>query len=142
MVLCNWELFSNVLEQVFGVSYDKGTIFFRGITLDRENKLSTKEAVYKSDSLYRSLYRPMLTWTVDSKPMTILGEFAFDHAIISLCANALAWGKYPKEWKSECFEKFIAGKKEENARRLEDAIENILIENNVVYDRNIKFLRK
>lgn len=142
LVLCNWALFPNVLEEAFGVSQAKGAVFFRGITLDRENKLSTKDAIYKSDSLYRSLYRPMLTWTVDGKAMTILGESAFDHAIISLCTNALAWGKYPKEWKSDGFEKFIASKKEETARRLEDAIENILKENDILYDRNIKFLRK
>src|SRR5690606_41311166 len=100
--------------------------FFSGITLDRKNKLSLKEAIYKSYSLRRSLYRPMLVWMVDNRPLVILGEAAFDHAIISLCTNAFGWGKYPGEWKNKCFEKYINTKKEENAKRIEDAIESSL----------------
>lgn len=142
LVLCNWSVFPRVLNEIFGVSYDKGAMFFRGLTLDRKNKMSAKEAIYKSNSLYRSLYRPMLTWIVDNKPMTILGESAFDHAIISLCANSIGWGKYPKEWKNKCFESFVAAKKKENSNNMENAIENILKENNISYDRNVKSLRK
>lgn len=142
MVLCNWSLFPKVLEELCGVPYDKCALFFKGLTLDRHNKLALKDAIRTPGSLDRYLYRPILVFDVNGKPMAILGEAAFDQAIISLWANALGWGKYPLEWKNRCFDNYVKTKVEENSNILEDSIENLFKENNIVYDRNLKFLRK
>lgn len=122
--------------------YEHGEIFFRGLTIDKNNKLSLRDAIYKPDSLNRCLYRPILIWNVNDKPMAILGEAPFDHAISSLCINGFGWGKYPKEWKCKCFDEFVNRKKHENGIRLENAIEDVFRENNILYDRNLKFIRK
>ncbi|MET7001627.1 hypothetical protein ABR189_29865 [Chitinophaga sp. H8] len=142
LVLCNWSLFPAVLEEAFGTEYKYGDIFFSGLTINKNNKLSLRDAIYKPDNLNRCLYRPILIWNVNGKPMAILGEAAFDHAIISLCINGFGWGKYPKEWVCKCFDEFVNKQKHENGTRLENAIEKIFMENNILYDRNLKFIRK
>jgi len=140
--LYEWSMFPKNLEHLYGVPYDKGEIFFKGLTLSKENKMSLRDAVYKPQNLNRYLYRPFLIWNVDDIDLTIIGEGIFIESIMSLCTNSFGWNKYPPEWGNDCFKAFIKDKVYRNDKILEDAAEQILKENLIIYDRNITHFKK
>ena len=141
-VLDEWFIYPKNLENLYGIPFDKGEIFYSGLTLSRKNKLSIQDAVYKPQSINRYLYRPFLIWNVDGKDLTIIGDGIFIESIGSLCSNSLGWGKYPSEWENECFKKFIIDKMRQNDKVLEDVAEEVLNSNSIVYDRNLTKLKK
>lgn len=142
LVLDEWFIYPKNLEILFNTPYEKGETFYKGLTLDRNNKLSLQEAVYKPQNINRYLYRHFLIWNVDGKDLTIVGEGIFIEAVTSLFSNSFGWGKFPKEWKNECFEKHIKEKVKKNDKVLEDVAEDLLNSNDVLYDRNITSLKK
>jgi hypothetical protein len=142
LVLDEWFIYPKNLEILYGIPFDKGEVFYKGLTLSKKNKMPLKEAVYKPQSINRYLYRPFLVWNVDGKDLTIVGDGIFIESISSLCNNAFGWNKYPVEWGNDNFKAFIKKKVIANDKILEDVAEKILKENNVIYDRNIKHLKK
>ncbi|MFV5688918.1 hypothetical protein ACM55M_09880 [Flavobacterium sp. ZT3R25] len=130
------------LENLYGIPFQHGETFFKGLTLNKDNKMSLKEAVYRPHNTTKYLYRPFLIWNVDGKDLTIVGDKIFIESIHSLCTNAFGWNKYPIEWENECFKKYIQSKVSKNDKILEDKAEKLLQENNVIYDRNLKYLKK
>lgn len=142
LVLDEWFIYPKNMENLFGIPYDKGEIFFKGLTLSKENKMSLRDAVYRPQNLNRYLYRPFLVWNVDGKDLTIVGDGIFIESISSLCTNAFNWDKYPPEWGNDCFKEFINQKVFKNDKVLEDVAEKILKDNSIIYDRNITNLKK
>ncbi len=141
-VLDEWWIYPKNLENIFGVPYDKAEVFFKGLTLSKENKMPLKEAVYRPQNLNRYLYRPFLVWNVDGRNLTIVGEGIFIESINSLCSNAFGWNKFPIEWSNDCFSNYIKDKVIKNDKILEDVAENILKSNTIIFDRNITHLKK
>lgn len=142
IVLDEWFIYPKNLEVLFGIPYDKGEVFYKGLTLTRENKMPIQEAIYKPQNINRYLYRPFLVWNVDGKDLTIVGDGIFRESIGSLFSNSFGWGKYPAEWGNDCFKQFIKETVEKNDKVLEDAAEKMLKDNDIKYDRNIKNLKK
>ena len=142
LVLDEWFIYPKNLEHLFEIPYEKGEIFFKGLTLTKDNKMPLKEAVYRPQNLNRYLYRPFLIWNVDGKDLTIVGDGIFIESIMSLCTNGFGWNKYPPEWGNRCFKEFVKEKVSKNDKILEDTIEQILKNNTVIYDRNITSLKK
>jgi len=130
------------LENLYGIPFEKGEIFFKGLTLTKDNKMSLQEAVYRPHNINKYLYRPFLIWNVDGKDLTFVGDKIFIESIHSLCTNAFGWNKYPTEWGNECFKNYIQAKVSSNDKILENKAEEILKNNKIIYDRNIKVLKK
>ncbi len=143
LVLIKWQAYPALLEQLFNVPSEKSATFLKGLTLSRANKLSLEESIYRTDSLNRYLYRPILLLNVNNEELTLIGHEAFDQSIVSLCLQAFGWRKFPVEWKNTCFENYIEDLVEKNDKILEDAIEAALSQKSVLFDRNIRnLLRK
>lgn len=140
--LDQWNIYPINLKNLYGIPVEKGTVFLKGLTLTKDNKMSLKEAVYRPHKINKYLYRPFLIWNVDGNDMTFVGDKIFIESIHSLCTNAFGWGKYPSEWESDCFKKYIQRKVSFNDKILEDQAEKLLANNSIIYDRNIKSLRK
>nr|WP_315171354.1 hypothetical protein [uncultured Flavobacterium sp.] len=140
--LDEWVIYPKNLEHLYGVPYDKGAIFFKGLTLSKENKMSLKDAVYRPHNLNKYLYRPFLIWNVDGKDLTFVGDRSFVESIMSLTTNAFGWNKYPIEWENACFKEYIKSKVMQNDKILEDEAEKLLRNSNIIFDRNITYLRK
>src|SRR5690606_10804802 len=140
--LDEWFIYPKNLEHLYNIPYELGERFFKGLTLSKDNKMSLKDAVYKPHNLNKYLYRPFLVWNVDGKDLTLVGDCSFIESIVSLTTNAFGWNKYPIEWENPCFKEFIKNKVMHNDKILEDEAEKLLIENNIIFDRNITHLKK
>lgn len=124
------------------ISEKEATVMISGLILNKETKSSLEETIYKPQIINRHLYRPILEWRIKGigERMNIVD---FDSARLSLhqlATNAIGWRKYPPEWKSKCFNKYVESKANSNDKVLEDALEEILSDNNIIYDRNITSL--
>ncbi|MBK9962851.1 MAG: hypothetical protein IPP06_16460 [Saprospiraceae bacterium] len=64
--------------------------------------------------------------------MTIVSYNSLTISLQQLATNALSWGKYPDEWKDDCFDEYIKNKKHLNDKILEDHHEHLLKENNIL----------
>lgn len=137
-----WYAFPKNLELMFNVPYAHAENLFQGLTLRKENKLSILQAIFRPNNINKYLYRPILVWNVDGKDRAIVGQNILSESLISLYSNAFGWNKAPEEWLNSCFKDFIKSKTLENDKVLEDEIEKILKENNILYDRNLKSLKK
>ncbi len=142
IVLDEWIIYPKNLENLFGIPYEKGEIFIKGLTLSKENKMPLKESVYRPQNLNRYLYRPFLIWNVDGKDLTIIGNEIFDESILALLSNNLSWNKYPIEWENDCFKSIIQQLSNQNDKILENKVEKLLKENAIIYDRNITHFLK
>ncbi|MFC4686570.1 hypothetical protein ACFO4P_06440 [Epilithonimonas pallida] len=137
-----WKYFAINLEHFFKVPIEIGNKIFAGLTLTRLNKMSINEEIYKPHNLNKYLYRPILVWNVDGNDYAIISPESFIESMVSLSTNAFGWKKYPLEWECPCFEDYIKSLYTKNDKILENAIEKILKNNNIIFDRNIKNLKK
>lgn len=140
LVLIKWQAYPALLEQLFNIPFEKAATFLRGLTLSKANKLSLEESIYRTDSLSRYLYRPILLFNVNNEELALVGQEVFGQSIVSLCMQAFGWRKFPVEWKNTCFENFIEDLVKKNDKILEDAIEAILVQKSVLFDRNVRNL--
>ncbi len=88
-ILCvNWESLPNNLSGLHGVTQENAELFFSGLRLDANNKMSLWDLVRKPHSLYRFLYKPILIWNIDNKNWAILGAHSWDESIHQYITNA------------------------------------------------------
>lgn len=142
MAMEEWYAFPKNLELIFDVPYSHAENLFQGLTLRKENKLSVSQAIFKPNNINKYLYRPILVWNVDGKDRAIVGRNILNESLVSLYSNAFGWNKAPEEWLNSCFKNFIKRKMLENDKVLEDEIGKILKEKNILFDRNLKSLKK
>lgn len=126
------------------VSYEIAEKIISGLIVSKDNVCSFQESVYKPQSINRHLYRPIIQYKIEGidQPMTIVSFSSLIISLQQLATNAISWGKYPEEWKDECFDEYVKNKKHLNDKILEDHHENLLKENNITYSRNIKNLKR
>jgi hypothetical protein len=125
-------------QVAFGADNQEATNFFAGLTLNRHNKLSVKDAVYKVNSLERYFFRPILVITENGVDRELIGRNKWAESITVLTTNGFQWGKAPEEWKRNiCFARFINQKEEDHDRLLEDEVEKILNQLQLPFDRTI-----
>ncbi len=133
-----WESLPTSLETYHGVPYEKGELFFKGLTLSRDNKMSLLDLACKPNNLRRYLYRPIIIWNINDNDFAFCGPHAWTETIIQFTTNALPWGKGPEEWMgNKCFRDFVNRKEDAHDKWLDDAVELQLKESNVYYDRNV-----
>lgn len=122
-----------------GVSEQHARAFYEGLTLNRGNKLSIANSVYKVNSLERYLFRPILEIDQNGQVRQLIGMHKWAETILVLATNNFQWSKSPEEWKgNDCFQQFLNQKSDEHDALLENEVEKILISETIVFERNIK----
>ncbi len=139
IVLFGWETLPYNLTNMFGVDKSTAIDFFRGLTLDRTNKMSLLDLACKPSNLNRYLYKPVIVWNIDGNDFALLGKNSWSDTFIQLASNAIPWGKAPQEWiKNKCFKNYIHRKEDDHDTWLDDAVETKLVTNKILFDRNVK----
>lgn len=138
----NWDALPSNLERLFGVPYSVGEQFFKGLTLDRQNKMSLLDLACKPYNINRYLYKPIIIWNVNGKDFAFLGKNVWTESMIQFATNAIPWAKAPKEWvENRSFKKYVHKKEDQHDKWLDDEVESILLKGNYLYSRNIRKLR-
>lgn len=139
VVAVGWETFPHNLVTLFGVDYSNANIFFKGLTLDKANKMSLLDLACKPYKINRYLYKPILVWNIDGENYSIVGKNSWSETFIQLATNSIPWGKAPEEWlRNKCFKEYVHRKEDDHDKWLDDAVEEKLITAKVMYDRNVK----
>lgn len=134
-----WQTFTYNLSEMFGVDTKNAEIFFRGLTLDKTNKMSLLDLACKPHKMNRYLYKPIIIWNIEGEDFALVGKNSWSETFIQLASNAIPWGKAPEEWlKNKCFKKYVHKKEDAHDKWLDDAVEKILIDKEILYDRNLK----
>lgn len=137
-----WETLPLNLTQAYGVEKQIAEQFFRGLTLDRNNKMSLLDLACKPYKLNRYIYKPIIIWNIDGNDYALFGKNAWAETFIQLSSNAIPWGKAPEAWmRNKCFKKYVHRKEDDHDKWLDDAVEKIISENDIFYDRNVKVIR-
>ena len=85
MAMEEWYAYPLNFESLFNVAYHDAERFYKGLTLDRKNKMPLKEATQKNRNIFNKyLYRPFLIWNVDGKDRTIVGLSIIRESMVSL----------------------------------------------------------
>lgn len=127
------------LSKQFGISEENAKVFYHGLTLTRENKLSIENIILKPYSTRRYMFRPILVYTIDGVKRALVGAEKFSESILVLSTNALQWNAMLDEWKQNpCISKFVSDKGNKHDKILEDEIEEAVKKNNLIFSRGIK----
>jgi hypothetical protein len=133
-----WESLPLSVESMFGGNPDQARILYKGLTLDKSNKLKLHDLACKPQTMYRNLYRPILIWNIEGEDFAVIGKNGFTESIIQLATNCIPWGKAPDEWKANnCFKEYIHYKEDEHDKWLDDEVEKKLNEKSLHHHRNI-----
>ncbi|AXT59279.1 hypothetical protein D1816_02580 [Aquimarina sp. AD10] len=136
-----WETLPINLTQAYGVEKQVAEQFFRGLTLDRNNKMPLLDLACKPYKLNRYIYKPIIIWNIDGNDYALFGKNAWAETFIQLASNAIPWGKAPETWlKNKCFKKYVHRKEDDHDKWLDDAVEKKMSENDIYYDRNVKVI--
>lgn len=118
-------------------------LFYNGLKLDRNNKLSIEDAVLKPYSEKRYFYRPILSYSVDGVERALIGNNKIPESMMVMATNAILWNTMAEEWRqNKGMLSFLNKKGNEHDSLLEDEIEKIFIENKFPYCRNIKSFKQ
>lgn len=133
-----WESLPLSVESMFGGDPEQARIFYRGLTLSKDNKLSLSDLASKPQTMYRYLYRPILIWNIEGEDFAVLTDNAFRESIIQLTTNTIPWGKGPEEWMAnDCFKKYVHSKEDDHDKWLDDEVQTKLQTEGFHFFRNI-----
>lgn len=131
------------LSTQFNIPIEEAELFYNGLSISRENKLSIEEVILKPHSTKRHLYRPILIYNIGGKDRALVGEEKYSESMTVLATNAIHWNAIYSEWlKNKCIQKFINKKSNEHDKILENQIEKVLIEKGFLFCRNIKSFKQ
>lgn len=134
-----WRVLPLNLNHFCKVPMDVAEQFFKGLTLDKSNKMALLDLACKPYSLDRYIYKPIIIWNIDGADYAFFGKNAWSETFIQLSSNAIPWGKAPKEWlANKCFKKYVHSKEDTHDKWLDDEVETRLKKHNLQYDRNVK----
>jgi hypothetical protein len=116
--------------------------FYDGLTLRRENKLNIKDSVYKSSSMLRYMFRPLLVVNIEGDERTLVGEEKWKESISVMATNGFQWQQAPEEWKQNpCFNDYLNKKSNEHDFLLEKATMEVLDKRNLPYIHHVVSLK-
>src|SRR5690606_36895155 len=87
----------NLVHQ-YGISQDVAEIFYNGLTISRNNKLTIEEAILKPHSTKRFMFRPILVYNIGGEERALVGKEKFVESVIVLSTNAIHWNAMYEEW--------------------------------------------
>jgi len=127
------------LSNQFEISEYDANLFYNGLTITRENKLSIENVILKPYSTQRYMFRPILVYNIGGVERALVGSEKFIESIMVLSTNALHWNAMLSEWlEIPCIAQFVIKKGNEHDKILKDKIEQIIKENKHLYSRNVK----
>jgi hypothetical protein len=133
-----WESLPLSVQSMFAANPDQARILFKGLTLDRTNKLKLHDLACKPQTMYRYLYRPITIWNIGGEDFAVIGRNGFTESIIQLATNAIPWGKAPDEWiANKCFKEYVHSKEDEHDKWLDDEVEKKVREIKLPFHRNV-----
>ena len=133
-----WDSLKLSIGSVYGEDIAESETFYKGLTLDKSNKLKINDLACKPHSMFRYMYRPITIWNVDGEEYAIVGKNAFTESIIQLSTNCIPWGKAPAEWiAKDCFKNFVHSKEDLHDKWLDDEVEKKLNEEGLRFFRNV-----
>lgn len=142
MVGVEWKMLPLNMEAMFGTDLEQAELFFKGLTLDKNNKMDLLDCACKQYSLNRYLYKPIIVWNIDGKDYVLFGKHSWAETMFQLSSNAIPWGKAHFEWlKNKCFKDYVHSKEDDHDKWLDDAVESKLSFNDIKYDRNVKNIK-
>ncbi|PZX59149.1 hypothetical protein LV84_01175 [Algoriphagus ratkowskyi] len=131
------------LIQNYGINKEIAEIFYAGLTISRNNKLTVEEAIRKPHSTKRYIFRPILVYKIEGINRALVGKEKFAESIMVLSTNAIHWNAMLDEWLAlECIQTFINKKGNEHDKILEDKTEEIIKEKGFLYCRNVKSFKQ
>jgi hypothetical protein len=134
-----WETFHLNLNSMFGVDKDVAKQFFKGLTLDKNNKMDLLDLACKPYKMNRYIYKPIIIWDIEGADFALVGKNSWSETVIQFASNAIPWGKAPTEWlKNKCFKKYVHSKEDAHDKWLDNAVEEKLVSNQIFFDRNVK----
>jgi len=137
-----WESFPMSVNSMFGADSNQARVLFKGLTIDKSNKLELNDLACRPHTLKRYLYRPILIWKIDGIDYAFVGSNSFRESIIQLTTNAIPWGKAPDEWlQNKCFETYVHSKEDQHDTWLDNEVESRLIREGLHYHRNVTQLK-
>ncbi|MEM7550771.1 MAG: hypothetical protein AAF363_13900 [Bacteroidota bacterium] len=137
-----WESLPLSVNSMFRADADQARILFKGLTLDRDNKLSLKDLACKPHTMFRYLYRPILIWNIEGADFAVVAMNGFSESIIQLTTNAIPWGKAPEEWlANDCFKDYVHSKEDEHDKWLDDDVEQRLKNGKLHFFRNVTSIK-
>ncbi|MBL7706838.1 MAG: hypothetical protein JNM21_14925 [Taibaiella sp.] len=126
------------LEASFNTSIELATIFYEGLSISKDNKLSLKDAILKPHSTQRYMFRPILIYNVGGEKRALVSQEKVGESILVLGTNAMHWNNLLEEWLSlPCMKSFIDKKGLEHDKILESEIEEIVKSKGLLYKRNV-----
>ena len=134
-----WETLTQNMVLLFGTDLNSAEQFFKGLTLNRENKMPLENLILRPQNINRYLYRPILIWNIDGSDYAVLGANAYAETMVQLVSNCIPWGKASDEWlNNKCFKQYVHSKEDEHDKWLDDALEQSLNSVNIINYRNVK----
>ena len=143
-----WQTLTENMKNLFNVDIETAELFFKGLTLDKNNKMNISDLIIRPYKMNRYLYRPILIWNIDGSDYAILGKNAWTESIIQLATNAIPWGKVPEEWKrknnpkTKCFKQYIHQKEDEHDKWLDNELETRIKSLNIPYYRTVEYFKR
>lgn len=132
-----------ILAEQFKISEGIAKLYYDGLTISRQNKMSLEDLVLKPYSMNRFLFRPILVYSIGGVERALVGEDKFPESMLVLATNALNWNSLPEEWlQIPCMRTFLYQKANEHDKILEDRVEEAIIEKELLYVRNIKSFKR
>lgn len=133
-----WESLPLSIESMFNKDPEKARIFYQGLTLSRNNKLSLQDLACKPQTMFRYIYRPILIWNIDGSDYAVITMNAFTESIIQLSTNCIPWGKAPEEWLNiHSFKRYVHLKEDEHDKWLDNDVEERLKKEGISFHRNL-----
>ncbi|PIA81085.1 hypothetical protein BFR04_15410 [Gaetbulibacter sp. 4G1] len=131
------------LSHQFNIPEGEAKLFYDGLTISRENKMSLEDLILKPYSMDRFMYRPILVYKIGGVDRALVGEQKYPESLMVLATNALKWNSLPKEWlMNNCMKTFLQQKGNEHDKLLEDEVEQKLLEKKIKFCRNIKSFKQ
>lgn len=125
-----------------GVDKAEANRFFDGLTLRKENKLNIKDSVYKSNSMSRYMFRPLLVVNINGDERTLIGKEKWKESIVVMATNGFQWQQAPEEWKQNpCFNKYLDKKSNEHDYLLEKEVMKVLDKKKLPYIHHVVSLK-
>lgn len=133
----------DTLINKYGYPKDFVEYFYAGLTLSRSNVMSFEDTLLRTQDKNRYSFRPILEYTIDNKPYSLVGAHKWIEAFMMVTTNCFPFGQFPDEWKAiPVLARFIKSISDNHDKVLEDPAIEILKAKNIKYDRNIKHLKK
>ena len=120
--------------------YDIKTLnlIFNGLTIHKDNAMSFENCIIRNQEINRYICKPLMILFVDKQPLYLVGYHKWKESLTYLSYNCFPFGIYPLEWKDLLeVKQFMSDKNNKHDKVLENALINILNQNNYKNDNNV-----